>query len=90
MSVSIDPVRDLVLVRMVPLPEQTGLIQRVNTLRHEYTRDARVLEIGPQVHDVKAGDLVAIPSLVGQKVGSGDDRLLPESSILYVKEEAAA
>jgi co-chaperonin GroES (HSP10) len=67
---------------------KTGLIHRVDT-RWEYSRIADVLAVGPEVYDVKVGDVVVVPALVGQKVGSDDDRLIPESSILYAVEDAA-
>jgi co-chaperonin GroES (HSP10) len=70
------------------MAEKTGLIHRVDT-RWEYSRIADVLAVGPEVYDVKAGDVVVVPALVGQKVGSDDDRLIPESSILYAVEDAA-
>lgn len=89
MSISVEPVKDLVLVQMIPLPEKTGSIHRVNSQRYEYTRDCTVLKIGPDVKDVRPGDVVSLPALVGQKVGNDDTRIVPESSILYIKQEAA-
>lgn len=86
MNVQLDPLQDRVLVRYRPLPEKTGLIVRVNTMRNEYAREADVLAVGPECRDVKPGHVVVLPALVGQVVG--DDVLVPESSILgYVEGE---
>lgn len=81
MTVTLHPLQDRVLCRIRPLPEQTGSIIRVNTLRNEYAREADVIAVGPECVDTKPGDVVKIPALVGQAVG--DDVLVPEPSILY-------
>lgn len=74
------PLRDQVLVRPRPLPEKTGSIHRVNTLRAEVAREADVIAVGPEVRDTIAGHVVVVHSLIGQQVE--DMVLLPESSIL--------
>lgn len=77
-TVVLEPLRDLVLVRLRPLPEKTGSIIRVQ--RNEIARKADVLAVGPEVRDVKVGWGVVVNPLAGQEVGEG--LLLPESSVM--------
>lgn len=78
------PLRDLVLVRLRPLPEKVGLIH-VPSQHQETAREADVLAVGPEVLDVAVGSAVLVSVLTGQVVG--EDILLPESSVLGYLEE---
>lgn len=78
MSVQIEPLRDLLLLRLRPLPETTGLIIRVQ--RDELARWADVLATGPDVRDVQTGQGALVNPLAGTLIG--DDILLPESFVL--------
>ena len=71
------------MVRLRPLPAQTGLILRVT--RNEAAREALVVAVGPQVRDAKVGQVVLINPLAGTQVG--DEIVLGEGSILaYIRE----
>lgn len=83
MTVALQPLQDRVLVSLRPLPKKTGLIHRVD--RQEYAMTADVLAIGPEVRDVKQGDVVLVSSLAGQQVG--ENLLISESSIIGFVEE---
>lgn len=80
----LEPLRDLVLIRLRPLPEKTGLILRVS--RQEFAGWADVVDTGPECVDVRKGDVVLVSVLAGQQVG--EEILLPESSILAYQEAA--
>lgn len=78
MTVIIHPLQDRVLVKLRPLPEQTGLIVRV--ARNEIAREADVLAVGPECRDVREGQGVLVNVLTGTEFGDG--LLVPEGSIL--------
>ena len=77
-TVTTTPLRELVLCRLRPLPEQTGGIIRVS--RFESSRWADVLAVGPEVRDTTVGDGVLVNPLIGTVIGN--DLMLPEGSIL--------
>ena len=77
-TVTTTPLRNLVLCRLRPLPEQTGGIIRVS--RYEPARWADVLAVGTECRDVGIGRGVLVNPLVGNLIG--DDLMLPEPSIL--------
>ena len=82
MTITIDPLRNLLLVRLHPVAETTGLIHRVT--HFESVRRAAVLAVGPECRDCHVGMTVLVNPLVGQLVG--EDLLLPEGSVLgYVE-----
>ena len=84
MTVSLQPLQGRILVSLRPLPERTGSIYRVS--RQEYAREADVLAVGPEVRDVKVGDVVLVSALAGQQVG--ENQMVPESAVLgFVEEE---
>lgn len=84
MTVTLQPLQDRVLVSLRPLPTMTGHIHRVS--RQEYARSADVLAIGPEVRDVKVGDVVLVSALAGQQVG--ENQLVSEAQIIgYVDEQ---
>ena len=83
MTVTVEPLRNNVLVRLRPVAEKTGLIVRVS--RFEAARKADVLAVGPECRDLVVGLGVLVNPLVGQLVG--DDLLQPESSVLAILEE---
>ena len=78
MTITTTPLRDLVLCRLRPLPEQTGGIIRVS--RFESSRWADVLAVGPECRDTTVGDGVLVNPLIGTVIGN--DLMLPEGSIL--------
>ena len=77
-TVTTTPLRELVLCRLRPLPEQTGGIIRVS--RFEPARWADVLAVGPECRDTTVGDGVLVNPLIGTVIGN--DLMLPEGSIL--------
>jgi co-chaperonin GroES (HSP10) len=77
-TVTLQPTANRVLVSLRPLPEMTGSIHRVS--RSEYARAADVIAVGPEVRDVKVGDVVLVSALAGQLVG--DNVLMPEAAIM--------
>lgn len=83
MTVTLKPLGNRILLRIRPFPEKVGLIYTPS--RREYSATADVLDVGPEVRDVKAGDVIIVPVLVGQEVG--EDRLVPEDSVLGFLEE---
>lgn len=74
----ISPLRDLLVVRLRPLPEMTGSLHRVQ--RNEAARWADCSVIGPEVRDVQAGQGLLVNPLSGQAIG--EDLLIPESAVL--------
>ena len=78
MTVRLEPLRDLIVVRLRPLPDHVGAI--LMPLRQESAREADVVAVGPEVRDVLMGQGVLVSALAGQIVG--DDILLPESAVL--------
>lgn len=70
--------RDLVVVRLRPQPEKTGLIVRVQ--HDQIARWADVVSVGPEVRDIKPGMGVLVNPLAGHDVNG--KILLPESAIL--------
>jgi co-chaperonin GroES (HSP10) len=76
--IKLEPLGSRLLVRLRPLPAQTGLILRV--ARNESAREAEVIAVGPQVRDAKEGQTVLINPLAGTMVN--DEIILSESSIL--------
>ncbi len=83
--IRLEPLGARVLVRLLPLPTQTGLILRVT--RNESAREAKVLAVGPDVRDAKEGQTVLINPLAGAQVG--EEIILSESSILcYLRDHA--
>ena len=78
MTVTVEPLRNNVLVRLRPVAEKTGLIVRV--AHFEASRWADVLAAGPECRETE----VAMPVLVNPLVGAviSDDLVMPETSIL--------
>lgn len=83
--ITIVPLGSRVLVEHKPLPEITGSIIRVN--RKEYAVSANVIAVGPEVRDVKVGDVVHVPVIAGQQIESY--HLIQESAILAVLDAAS-
>ena len=83
MTVTLDPLRTNVLVRLRPVAAQTGRIVRV--AHFEPARKADVLAVGPECRDIQVGMGVLVNPLVGQAVGD-DELLQPESSVLATLE----
>lgn len=84
MTIRLEPLHSHLLIRLRPLPEQTGSIIRVD--RNEWAREADVLAIGPECRDVSPGDVILVSTLAGQVIGG--EILVPESSVLAFMERA--
>ena len=82
-TVTTNPMRNNVLVRLRPIAEKTGSLYRVS--RFESARRADVLAVGPEVRDIAVGMIVLVSPLIGQQIG--DDLIQPESSVYAVLEE---
>lgn len=83
MTVTVSPLRNLLRLRLRPLPETTGLIVRV---RHdEAARWADVLGAGPECRDYATGRVVMVNSLIGTVVG--EDVLVAETDVLGHEDE---
>ena len=78
MTVQLHPLRDRILIRVRPLPNQIGSI--ILPSRKDYAVPADVLAIGPEVRDVQVGWVVLVPVVAGQQVG--EDVLIAESAVL--------
>lgn len=74
---TIIPIRNLLLVKIRPEAQSGSLI----VLRE--TRPARpvdVVAVGPEVRDVKVGDVAVVNTIAGTVVG--DQLLVPETAVL--------
>ena len=78
MTVRVEPLRDLILVALRPIPDKTGSIIRVSHFTP--ARWANVLAVGPEVRDVSVGMGVLVNPLIGTVIEGG--LLYPEGSIL--------
>lgn len=83
MSIVTTPLRNLILLRLRPIPETTGLIVRVS--RFEPSRWADVLAVGPECRDVTVGMVILVNPLIGDMIG--DDILYPETSVIAYEVE---
>ncbi len=74
---TIIPIRNLLLVKLRPESE-TGTLIVVRSERP--AKQAEVIAVGPEVRDVKVGDVAIVNSLTGTVVG--DHLLVPETAVL--------
>lgn len=76
---TIIPLRNLVLVQLQE-SKQTGRIIQVSDDRT--ARPAKVMAVGPEVRDVKLGDVAIVNTVTGTVIG--DHLLVPETAVLGV------
>ena len=82
-TVTTNPMRNNVLVRLRPIAEKTGSIIRVS--HYEASRRADVLAVGPECRDLRVGLGVLVNPLIGQQIG--DYLIQPESSVYAILDE---
>lgn len=77
-TVTLRPLRDLLVVRLRPQATKIGSLHRVGP--GEIAQWADVLRVGPEVRDIREGMGVLINPLAGHEIR--DEIMLPESSVL--------
>ena len=75
---TLHPCGNRVLVTLMPDPPRSDLLVVITSPSR--AQRAKVVAIGPEVRDVKPGELVLVSRLAGQEVG--DKVLMPEGSVL--------
>lgn len=76
----IEPMRDMVLVRLVATPKKAGRIKVVE-LEAQPSHEAMVEAVGPEVRDALVGQRVVVSRLQGMALDN-NRILLPEAAIL--------
>jgi len=67
--IRVSPLSDQLLVRVAVMPETLGGIVIPATKKYdEFFRRAKVLAIGPDVKDLKVGDMIYLPAPAGAEV----------------------